>query len=97
MVLFKQLVGGWQLCLTHGDGRGRGARQRHDERGGESQLTNRVAQQEAEAPSERRREAIKKHDNQPNKRGAMAQQEAAAPGGGTLRVRGGGRPVHQST
>ncbi len=50
---------------------------------------------EAEAPSERRTEAIKNYNNQPNKRGAMVQQEVVAPGRGT--TRGGGRPVRRST
>jgi hypothetical protein len=95
MALFKQRAGGWQLHLTRGDGRGQGARQRHDKRGKDSQPTNRGAQLEAEAPSERRMEAIGKHDNQPNKRGTTAQQEVAAPGGGM--TRGGERPVRRST
>ncbi len=66
---------------------------RHE--GGESQPTNRGVRQEAEVPSERWREAIGKHNNQPNERGTTTQQEAAAPGGGT--TRGGGRPVRRST
>jgi hypothetical protein len=95
MALFKQRVGGWQPYLTRGDGRGRGTRQRHNKRGRESQPTNRGAQQEVKAPSERQREAIGKHKNQPNKMGATAQQEEASQGGGT--TRGGGRLVHRST
>jgi hypothetical protein len=94
MALFKR-VGGLQPRLTHGDGRGRGARQRHDERGRDYQSTNRGAQQEAEVPSERQSETIGKHNNQPNKRGTTAQQEAAVLGGGM--TRGGGRPVCRST
>jgi hypothetical protein len=85
MALFKQRFGGWQLHLTQCNGRGGGARQRHDERGRDSQPTSRGVQQEAEAQSERRREAIRKHNNQPNKRGATVQQEVAALGRGTTR------------
>ena len=81
--------------MTHGNGRGQGTCQRHDKRGRESQPMNRGVRQEAEAPSERQRETIGKQDNQPNKRGAMAQQEVATPGGGT--TRGVGRPVRRST
>jgi hypothetical protein len=56
---------------------------------------NRGVQQEAEVPFERRREAIGKHDKQPNERGTTAQQEVLALGRNT--TRGGGRPVRQST
>jgi hypothetical protein len=43
-------------------------------------LSNRKTNElgEAEAPAERRREAIRQHDNQPNKRGAMVQLEMGA-------------------
>ncbi len=40
------------------------------------------AQQEVEPLAERQREATRQHNNQPNKRGAMEQQEADAPAEG---------------
>jgi hypothetical protein len=44
MALFKQRIGGWPPFLTRDNGGGRGAHQRHDKRGRESQPMNRGAQ-----------------------------------------------------
>ncbi len=46
------------------------------------------AQQEVELPAERRREATRQHNNQPNKRGVMEQQEADAPAEGFSEAEG---------
>jgi hypothetical protein len=46
------------------------------------------AQQEVEPPAERRREVTEQHNNQPNKKGMMEQQEADVAAEGLARWRG---------